>query len=169
MRLPRLEVVLARLAKSCPVPSKPSASLLLRATVINKLPCNPPPPRLIRCSIAMRLQVCKRGYHRKGRRVGTFELIIWWCPVWIIQRCPRDEFRRPMCSSRASRGRPGKWDCLFDLSRAGNSLGNFESSRIHQGWKDRENSHRPLFTLRCFVRSRVESCVNRSRPSDGFC
>lgn len=35
--------------------------------------------------------------------------------------------RRPMRLACASRGWPGKWDCLFDLSREGNSLGNFSS------------------------------------------
>lgn len=48
---------------------------------------------------------------------------------------PRDESEKTdapcLC---ASRGWPGKWDCLFDLSREENSLGNHQVEK-RESWE----------------------------------
>lgn len=70
------------------------------------------------------------------------------------------------CALPAHRGAgPENGIAFSDLSRVGNSLGNFESSRVHEAENSREFPSVPYFTLRCFVRSKV-ALIDRDRVMD---
>lgn len=180
MRLARgLEVVLARHAKSCPVPSKPNRPplpSLLPATVINK-----PPFHLSFPSSAYTLFDSDGGYRyvnaaaatkRKGRR-GTFELIIWWCPVWIIQTLPPRWIREDRCALPVHRG-VGPENGIAFLIYRGREIPLEISPRDSRSWETwilggcgnfRHCGLRYVSSRRAFVRK--SWCVDRA--SDGFC